>query len=58
MANKEHLARLREGVEAWNSWRAENHTIRPNLFAANLIGALWSAKLSLPYSHLRLFEAL
>ncbi len=23
MANPEHLAKLREGVEAWNEWRAE-----------------------------------
>ena len=29
MANKEHLARLQQGVEAWNGWRDENRTIRP-----------------------------
>jgi TIR domain/Pentapeptide repeats (8 copies) len=39
MANEEHLARLKQGAEVWNRWRAENPTIRPNLFAADLIGA-------------------
>jgi hypothetical protein len=49
MANEEHLARLKEGVEAWNQWRAANPGIRPdlseaqrareNLRGANLSGA-------------------
>jgi uncharacterized protein YjbI with pentapeptide repeats len=39
MANKEHLARLRQGVEAWNEWRAANRDIRPDLSQANLSGA-------------------
>ncbi|HAA31872.1 MAG TPA: pentapeptide repeat-containing protein [Cyanobacteria bacterium UBA8553] len=31
MANGEHLALLRQGVDAWNEWRANNPQIRPNL---------------------------
>lgn len=27
MANPEHLAKLREGVEAWNAWRKENKDV-------------------------------
>jgi hypothetical protein len=36
MANPEHLAKLKEGVGAWNKWRAEHPEIRPNLQAASL----------------------
>jgi uncharacterized protein YjbI with pentapeptide repeats len=48
MANPEHEAILRQGVEIWNKWRVNNHSIRPdligtalggtNLFGANLRG--------------------
>jgi hypothetical protein len=48
MANPEHLAKLKEGVEAWNQWRIEHPNINPvlsgadlsraNLRGANLIG--------------------
>jgi Pentapeptide repeats (8 copies) len=31
MANEEHLARLNEGVEAWNQWRARHPDIKPDL---------------------------
>jgi uncharacterized protein YjbI with pentapeptide repeats len=31
MANPEHLEKLREGVEAWNSWRIENRDVVPDL---------------------------
>jgi hypothetical protein len=31
MANKEHLAILRQGVAAWNAWRAANPNVRPDL---------------------------
>lgn len=31
MANGEHLALLRQGVDAWNEWRANNPEIKPNL---------------------------
>src|SRR3954453_14551131 len=39
MASKKHVARLRQGVEAWNQWRRENPTIRPDLSRAVLIRA-------------------
>jgi TIR domain/Pentapeptide repeats (8 copies) len=39
MANEEHLARLKQGVAAWNAWRAENPTIQPDLTGANLTEA-------------------
>jgi hypothetical protein len=38
MANEEHLARLKEGVEVWNAWRAKNPAIKPDLGGANLRG--------------------
>ena len=31
MVNEEHLARLKQGVAAWNQWRRANDDIRPNL---------------------------
>ena len=36
MANDEHVAILKKGVEAWNAWRDENPDIRPDLRGANL----------------------
>jgi hypothetical protein len=42
MANEEHLAILKQGVEAWNQWRKENPDMRPDLRGANLSGALLS----------------
>ena len=36
MANEKHLAKLKEGVEAWNQWRKENPKIKPDLSTANL----------------------
>jgi uncharacterized protein YjbI with pentapeptide repeats len=36
MANEEHLAILRQGVEVWNRWRAENPDVTPNLARADL----------------------
>lgn len=36
MANEEHLAKLNEGVEAWNAWRKENPKIKPDLREADL----------------------
>src|SRR4051794_8746007 len=38
MANKKHLALLKQGVEAWNQWRRENPEARPDLSQANLTG--------------------
>jgi len=55
MANREHLAKLKEGVEGWNEWRRANPQIRPNLSRANLYRAnlggadLSRAKLSVAY---------
>jgi uncharacterized protein YjbI with pentapeptide repeats len=40
MANKEHLARLKQGVEAWNQWReAANPDIQADLHGADLRNA-------------------
>ena len=40
MANEEHVALLKQGVEAWNVWRLEsvprNLDLRPNLYMADL----------------------
>ena len=42
MANPEHLAKLKEGVEPWNQWRELNPGIRPLLSKAGLSGADFS----------------
>src|SRR5215217_626187 len=39
MANRKHVAWLKQGVEAWNQWRRENPKIRPNLSRADLFRA-------------------
>ncbi len=39
MANPEHLAKLKEGVKAWNQWREEDPAIMADLGGANLRGA-------------------
>ena len=39
MANPEHLAKLKEGVETWNKWRREKPDVSPGLKEANLSGA-------------------
>ena len=33
MANEEHVALLKQGVEVWNKWREENPDIKPDLTA-------------------------
>jgi TIR domain/Pentapeptide repeats (8 copies) len=38
MANDEHVAILKKGVDAWNKWRNENTSVRPDLSGANLSG--------------------
>src|SRR3954470_6294932 len=54
MANTEHVALLKQGVEAWNQWRRHNPQARPDLSQANLSGAhLYEADLS----HTNLFWA-
>jgi uncharacterized protein YjbI with pentapeptide repeats len=35
MADEEHLAILKQGAEAWNKWRLENPTIRPDFIKAD-----------------------
>ena len=39
MANEEHVAILKQSVDAWNAWRKENPDIRPDLRGAILSGA-------------------
>jgi len=39
MANEEHVARLKQGVDAWNAWRRETPDARPDLRGAILRGA-------------------
>jgi len=36
MATKNHLARLKKDVDAWNEWRKKNPEIQPDLSKANL----------------------
>ena len=48
MAEGEHVARLKQGVEAWNGWRRDSPCARPDLRGADLhntdlIGANLSA---------------
>ncbi len=38
MANPEHLAILKQGVDVWNKWRSENSDIRPDLSGTDLFG--------------------
>jgi hypothetical protein len=38
MANDEHVAILKKGVEAWNVWRRGKPDICPDLSGANLHG--------------------
>ena len=38
MANSEHLARLKEGVEAWNAWRERHSDSVPEFAGADLSG--------------------
>ncbi len=42
MAKPEHLAKLEEGVEAWNAWSLENLDIVPDLNGADLLWADFS----------------
>jgi hypothetical protein len=39
MANADHLERLRQGVDVWNAWRAEQASGVPDLSGADLRGA-------------------
>jgi len=59
MANEEHLARLKRGVEAWNFWREKNPEVKIDLRRANLRRAnLRRADLNnADLSHADLFDA-
>jgi uncharacterized protein YjbI with pentapeptide repeats len=47
MANDEHVALLKQGIDAWNAWRNADPSIRPDLGGASLIEAfLYSANFS------------
>jgi uncharacterized protein YjbI with pentapeptide repeats len=39
MANRRHLAWLKQGVTAWNQWREANRNIEPDLSGAHLTEA-------------------
>jgi uncharacterized protein YjbI with pentapeptide repeats len=39
MASDEHVALLKQGVAAWDTWRYENANVRPDLSGAKLSGA-------------------
>jgi TIR domain/Pentapeptide repeats (8 copies) len=46
MANDEHVALLKQGVDAWNEWRRQDRGLRPDLSDADLRGAdLYNADL-------------
>ena len=55
MANEDHLAILKRGVETWNQWRQANPEVVPNLSRSDLCGAILTginfegADLSLAY---------
>lgn len=38
MANSDHVKNIKQGVEHWNNWRAQNPDIVPDLAWANLVG--------------------
>ena len=40
MANRNHLAKLRQGVDAWNLWRAQDRSIEPDLSKVDLRDAV------------------
>jgi uncharacterized protein YjbI with pentapeptide repeats len=39
MANADHLTLLQQGVDAWNAWRAEELSVKPDFSGADLRGA-------------------
>lgn len=36
MANQEHLDILKQGIDAWNTWRNQHSELRPDLSEADL----------------------
>src|SRR5215210_6201756 len=58
MANEEHVALLRQGVDAWNAWRRGNPDVSPDLTKADLrkakldgINLRWADLQSVPKCH-------
>jgi hypothetical protein len=47
LANDEHVALLKQGMDAWNASRVKNPNIRPDLNEANLAGRT-AARTDLP----------
>jgi uncharacterized protein YjbI with pentapeptide repeats len=39
MANDDHIAQLKKGVDAWNAWREQNPDIHPDLSHVDLFMA-------------------
>lgn len=39
MPNAHHIEILEQGVDAWNAWRAKEHSVRPDLSGVDLSGA-------------------
>ena len=39
MANRKHLAKIKEGLAAWSSWRQANPDIQPDINEGNLVMA-------------------
>jgi len=39
MANQQHVAILKQGVQEWNAWRQQNPAVTPDLSKGNLRGA-------------------
>ena len=46
MADPEHVAKLLEGVEAWNAWRIANKSIIPDLSDAFIQEAISAVRIS------------
>jgi len=44
MSNPEHLAKLKEGVEAWNKWRKDNEEDVPPSIRPLLLGKIQFAE--------------
>ena len=40
MAHEEHFALLKQGIDAWNSWRLDHPEVRPNFSTAHLTDAV------------------
>jgi uncharacterized protein YjbI with pentapeptide repeats len=54
VANPEHLAKLKEGVQAWNEWRSKNPQTTPDLIRAEIadlnLGAIFTVRSSIQHA--------